>query len=188
MVVLEKQWMVLKNKRMKTFIFLISIFLITKTSNSQIRIFNQEPPPEPVKTIVIDSSTKKTENISINKDSILQKDTTIDYYVLGRKDAVVYYKSTGAFVVGALCGIYLFPGIIVAPISALSPVKARHLDNVKNPNDSLLTTNADYLNGYKTQVKKEKIRTTGRGFAIGALFTGCIVLYEIRLLNKKKSN
>ncbi|NBX38120.1 MAG: hypothetical protein EBR54_01730 [Flavobacteriia bacterium] len=99
-------------------------------------------------------------------------------FQMGQDDAKTYYKTPGALVFGEflLGGAHLFTAPIIAgTIIAYTPPKK--LENIENPNNSLLSSNPSYKEGYLTTAKKKKRNAATAGFLSGfAAFWGVIII------------
>ena len=117
----------------------------------------------------------------IPKDEIVNANIPNEFQ-MGVEDAKKYYKTPSNCVVGEffLGGAHLFLAPTLAgTIIAYSPPKK--LENFENPNNSLLTSNPSYKEGYLFTAKKKKKTASTLGFLSGVATFWSVIFIGISL-------
>ena len=104
------------------------------------------------------------QNLPENKAGAEEVLSSTQYYLLGRQDAIRYYKGTGTLWGSAASSALLFPyGYAGSALLGLTPPKARK-NTVSNVT---LLSNPDYVRGYEEQARSTKGNKALAGAGIG---------------------
>ena len=140
------------------------VFMIKYTNGSK-DVFSQNLPAETKPNV-------KPEN----KDEIAEK-SYAELYELGQQDATRNYKGTTPFLIGGLCGVTLFYGIIPAVVIAAVPPKPT-FETTSNPRT---VYNPGYNAGFKSKAHTKKALNVAGGYAAGVVADILIVFVLLGL-------
>lgn len=124
-------------------------------------------PKAEVFMIRFENGTKEvfTENLPGNAAVAEEVLTADQLYLLGKNDALLYYRGNGVLW-GSAASALVFPyGLAGSAVLAFTPPSVNH----NRVSDVALLSYPDYVRGYKEQAQKRKIGKAAGGAALGTL-------------------
>jgi hypothetical protein len=135
------------------------------------------------KFVLIRLGDGSQEVVKSKQDNSADQLSSMDYYKMGRKDALVYYKCPYAVAGEIASGIgTYFMGFGLIPAVIIYATPPAQLSNLKNPNNDLLASNKDYYSGYLEQAKKIKHKRCGIAYGATVLAPVAIVVGAVTLM------
>ncbi|WP_162055207.1 hypothetical protein [Pontibacter pamirensis] len=124
-------------------------------------------PKKEVFMIRFENGTKEvfTENLPGNEVVTAQALSPDQLYLLGKRDAIQYYKGNGVLWGSAASALIVPYGLAGSAVLAFTPPNV-HQNRVS---DMVLLSYPTYVKGYKEQAKKKKIGKAAAGAGIGTL-------------------